>query len=173
MAISPDTAQEQLNALRRVYAQQLPIPKKVHEIEAAWTLLNQDWNQDALKTLHRLIHNLNGSSASFGFTNVSNFACTLETLLESIIESGVQTTTEQRSQIDASLDGLKQAAVASSQNAQSRGLTKPSIFNYLPVQPKDNKLVFWVEDDMMLAQSLAAQIGQRGYSVHNFLHLVN
>jgi diguanylate cyclase (GGDEF)-like protein len=168
MAISSNPVQEQLNVLRQGYAQQLP--EKVCEIEVVWKLLLQEWNQDALKTLHRLTHNLNGTSATFGFAAVRNLASTLETLLKSITESGIQLTTEQRVQIDASLDALKQAAIASYQSAQSGKLVEfPTNKSYL--QAKDNKLVFLVEDDTMLAQDLAVQIGQRGYSVRTFLRL--
>lgn len=168
MVISSSPVQEQLNVLRQGYAQQLP--EKVREIEVVWKLLLEQWNQDALKTLHRLTHNLNGTSATFGFAAVRNLASTLETLLKSITESGIQLTTEQRVQIDASLDGLKQAAIASYQSAQSGKLVEfPT--NKSSLQAKDNKLVFLVEDDTMLAQNLAVQIGQRGYSVRTFLRL--
>jgi len=168
MAISSNPVQEQLNVLRQGYAQQLP--EKVREIEVVWKLLLEQWNQDALKTLHRLTHNLNGTSATFGFAAVRNLASTLETLLKSITESGIQLTTEQRVQIDASLDALKQAAIASYQSAQSGKLVEfPT--NKSSLQAKDNKLVFLVEDDTMLAQDLAVQIGQRGYSVRTFLRL--
>ncbi len=170
MAISPKTAQEQLNALRQAYAQHLP--EKVHEIEVIWkSLLEQEWNQDALKTLHRLTHSLNGSSATFGFNAVRNLASTLETLLKSITESGVQLTTEQRVQINASLDALKQAAIEFNHRSKSGRLADLPIFNNSSLQAKDNKLVFLVEDDAMLAQDLAVQIEQRGYSVRVFLHL--
>jgi len=168
MVISSNPVQEQLNVLRQGYAQQLP--EKVREIEVVWKFLLEQWNQDSLKTLHRLTHNLNGTSATFGFAAVRNLASTLETLLKSIAESGIQLTTEQRVQIDASLDALKQAAIASYQSAQSGKLVEfPT--NKSSLQEKDNKLVFLVEDDTMLAQDLAVQIGQRGYSVRTFLRL--
>jgi len=169
MAISSNPVQEQLNVLRQGYAQQLP--EKVREIEVVWKFLLQEWNQDALKTLHRLTHNLNGTSATFGFAAVRNLASTLETLLKSIAESGIQLTTEQRVQIDASLDALKQAAIASYQSAQSGKLLEFPNHKSSSLQEKDNKLVFLVEDDTMLAQDLAVQIGQRGYSVCTFLRL--
>lgn len=170
MASSPDTVQAQLNALRQGYAQQLP--EKVGEIAVAWkSLLEQEWNHDALKTLHRLFHSLNGSSATFGFTAVSSVASTLETLLKSISESGVQLTDEQLVQINASLDALKQAAIEFKQSAQSGKLIESPIFKYSSLEAKDNKLVFLVEDDRMLAQDLTVQIGQRGYNVRSFLHL--
>lgn len=170
MTIAADPIQEQLDALCQGYAQQLP--EKVREIELVWqSLLEQEWNQDALKTLHRLTHSLNGSSATFGFNAVRNLASTLETLLKSITESNVQLTTEQRGQIEASLDALKQAAIKFDRTAQSGKLAEFPTYKSSSLQAKDNRLVFLVEDDTILAQNLAVQIEERGYNVRRFLYL--
>ncbi len=170
MTIAADPIQEQLNALCQGYAQQLP--EKVREIEVVWqSLLEQEWNQDAVKTLHRLTHSLNGSSATFGFNAVRNLASTLETLLKSITENNVQLTTEQRGQIEASLDALKQAAIKFDRTAQSGKLAEFPTYKFSSLQAKDNRLVFLVEDDTILAQNLAVQIEERGYSVRSFLYL--
>jgi len=69
--------QQQLNALRSAYAQQLP--RKARHIQDAWHALDKARpDAEGLNTLLRLLHNLAGSGASYGFPAVSAAAREIE-----------------------------------------------------------------------------------------------
>ena len=159
--------EEQLTALRKEYADQLP--GKIREIEAIWDKLVQaEWDDEAFEIMHRMTHGLAGSGASFGFLTLSDAARTLERLATTIIEDGVPPTAEQRKQIRALLDALKPASLRPDESVPkvTRIAHRPS--KHSPLHEKDNRLVFLVEDDPHLAQDLALQIGHFGYEVKTY-----
>lgn len=80
--------QEKLAYLRTAYAQALP--EKLKQIDAAAL----DWyktptSRDKLEALYLLVHNLAGSGATFGFTELSNNAQILEHLLKKALNKPV------------------------------------------------------------------------------------
>ena len=102
--------QEKMNALRRVYA--LELPTKVGELERLFTLFQQDKREtETLKTLQRLSHNLAGSGATFGLPAVSEKAGRLNSLLKTILANPTQATETQLRDISSSLDALKEASL--------------------------------------------------------------
>ncbi|MHB0985927.1 MAG: GGDEF domain-containing protein [Sulfuricella sp.] len=65
-----------LQELRMPYAAQLP--EKVREIEEGWNkLLQAGWDEKVLRKLHRKVHNLTGSGATFGFSELSEVSCSM------------------------------------------------------------------------------------------------
>lgn len=80
--------QEKLAYLRTAYAQALP--EKLKQIDAAAL----DWyktptSRDKLEALYLLVHNLAGSGATFGFTDISKNAQILEHLLKKALSKPV------------------------------------------------------------------------------------
>ena len=78
--------QARLQALRDSYAAQLPA--KIAEIRALWQRLAAQPNHEDLKTLHRLVHSLSGSGATFGYSSLSAAARVLELCLNDVVENG-------------------------------------------------------------------------------------
>lgn len=112
-----DSLQEQLKILREAYAAKLP--EEIRKIEETWNSLQKQnqpnqWNDEAFKTWHRLIHTLSGTGTTFGFPTLSDAARKLEIYLSSIIEkteNAALPTESQRKEINALLTALKQAAI--------------------------------------------------------------
>lgn len=90
MENSPADFQQQLNALRSAYALQLP--GKTRQIQAAWHALDKTGPAaESLDMLLRLLHNLAGSGASYGFPAVSEAAREIDACLRPVVESGAFT----------------------------------------------------------------------------------
>lgn len=78
--------QAQLQAMCEAYAAQLP--EKIAQIVETWSVLRHDWSDEKFVALHRMVHGLTGSGATFGFSRLSDAARTLEVLLKGLIAEG-------------------------------------------------------------------------------------
>ncbi|MGD1075992.1 MAG: Hpt domain-containing protein, partial [Thermodesulfovibrionales bacterium] len=93
MKASREKITEKLKHLRESYLKQLP--ERLEEIDACYrTLLRDPGVNEVVRNLHRLVHSIKGSSASFGFKKVSAAALLLDKLLGPFIENGTQMTAE-------------------------------------------------------------------------------
>lgn len=73
MANNANSLEDKLRVLREKYLHKLP--DTISEIEAQWAeLTKSQWDMEHIFTLHRLVHNLTGSSATFGLKEVSETA---------------------------------------------------------------------------------------------------
>ncbi|MCJ2542908.1 diguanylate cyclase [Thermostichus vulcanus] len=159
---TPTQIQQQMQALRAAYAEK--IGERVLQIEQSWDrLVKDDWNLETLRTLHRMVHSLAGSGATFGFTYLGTIARTLEILLTSILETGNPPIALQRIQVHALLASLRQSIHEPEQNL-------PELTAFIPSQSPlpnrgDSHLIYLVDDDPELAEDLALQIGYFGYDV--------
>ena len=98
--------QEQLQALRTSYAQE--IPRKLQAIDTlSQFLLTQRWSDADAQTLRRMAHTLAGSSATFGFAMVSSVARQIEQCVAAILECAAAPTEEQRADLGDALGVLR------------------------------------------------------------------
>jgi diguanylate cyclase (GGDEF)-like protein len=162
----PEAFRRQLAVLRQEYGDL--VPSKVKEISTAWESLaphEVDW--EALRTIHRQVHNLAGSGATFGFAALSRTARGLEDLLEEVISSGVPPSPAGREEIArrvASLGGIAAQPLEEGGNVvPSPGLSRPA-----EDARRAGRLVYIVDDDVVLAHELALQLGYYGYEVRTF-----
>lgn len=77
---------ERLQALRDAYSAQLP--GKIDELRQLWEAQRLKPSVDGLRTLHRLVHSLSGSGATFGYNDVSLRARELEVYLKTVLSRG-------------------------------------------------------------------------------------
>lgn len=97
---------ELLAALRSEYAVQLP--GRIAFIQQAWQAIQHStWDSQAVDRLYRSIHNLAGSSGSYGFRVLSERARTAEGCLRSIIQTPELMASEQRHQLTVLLGELR------------------------------------------------------------------
>ncbi|VAW88585.1 hypothetical protein MNBD_GAMMA17-331 [hydrothermal vent metagenome] len=79
--------EQELQALKDSYADQ--VPQKLAEIDALWgSLVDNGWDEEIFKTLHRMVHSMAGSAQVFGFTTMGKSARELELLLKAVSNSG-------------------------------------------------------------------------------------
>ena len=164
MADAQEKILAQLQALRQRYATELPA--KLAEIRSTAKTLHDQWDDELLRTLHRLTHSLTGSGATFGYADISHAARDLELKLKEIIESGLGKQHNACSEIEGLLEKLEQASTAPANGAAA----EPSIM-LEPVhtrQKTDKRLVFVVDDDTSQAHEQCLQYELHGYQVREF-----
>lgn len=154
--------QARLQALRDSYAAQLPA--KIGEIRALWEKLCGMPGPDDLKTLHRLVHSLTGSGATFGYAEISDAARVMESCLKEIQEQGKELTAACCERVDVYLQAVESIALA--ERASGHSLIKPE--SRVLSTEAENRLIYLVEDDPHQAQDLSLQIQNFGYVVRVF-----
>jgi diguanylate cyclase (GGDEF)-like protein len=73
-----------LENLKAEYSAQLP--GKIADIASEWKLLQSAWQVERMVKLHRNVHSLIGTSGTFGFTDISKAARSLELLLTPLLQ---------------------------------------------------------------------------------------
>ncbi len=155
---------EKLNALRTTYARQLP--DKIREVEeAVGHLLQAPEDAAASDVLHRLLHNLIGSSGTMGFAGVCSSAAALKSLVRSCSE-GLRGETL-RSQATSHIARMKKASRRSTEDL----LEDLPLRDDAAIREKENRLIYVLEDDPTQADGLAAQLGHYGYLARTFATL--
>lgn len=172
MTNPPSDVMAKLQALRDAFAAQLP--GKIQEIKAVGDTLcggkcSESEEGEALKLLHYLAHKLTGSGATFGFNAVSDEARALETLAKEMLDCAVPSSAERRAQISAYLENLQRAAGQREKKSganywRESGAPVPRA----PDSTGENRLIYLVEDDLILAQDLALQLDNFNYTTHVF-----
>ena len=101
MSESKADIHDQLRALQQDYAARLP--GKAAEITTRFAALRDHWSPVDAAELRRLVHNLAGSGASYGFPDVSAGARQLERALDAALAATSATATD----LDAVGDALR------------------------------------------------------------------
>ena len=73
-------AQKKLLLLQEAFIKNLPL--KISDIENAWKNIKQKWQEDKITLLHRLVHNLKGSTGTYGHQDLSQSCANLEKNIE-------------------------------------------------------------------------------------------
>jgi len=83
--VDHDELEAKLAVIKRDYIAE--IPARATSLRSAWILTqSEDWAQPSLRELHRLVHGLAGSGATFGFADLSAHAHALELPLKALLE---------------------------------------------------------------------------------------
>lgn len=159
--------QIQLNQLRQDYLSRLP--NRLEAIETCWQQLSTQWHLETLKTLHRLVHTLTGTSATFGLKTLSETARDLEQQLQSWTTQTPSSIEWQ--QANTRLLQLKQQAAANIQTDEMLALQQEELKIQSDSPSLNKRLVFLIEEDQNAAQELRLQISYFGYEVQTFNQL--
>ncbi len=111
MSALSEKAQEALQALYRAYVEELP--QKVDEVEHLWSRAVTQASIDlvVLHEMHRAVHSLSGSGATYGCATLSEAFARLEDLLQMILDHH-RPTPQDREAITGLLAHLKALALA-------------------------------------------------------------
>lgn len=158
-----------LQALSVSYQKELPA--KLAEIESLLALLrsSEKIETEVAGKLHRLVHGLTGSGATFGLVALSDAARVLEmTLNESMRENSSRLSDTTLKKIDAQWNSVKSAAARPAAKISHRDtsseIASPRIGADVSPEHKNGYLLL-VEDDAVQAKNLQLQLGYFGYSV--------
>ncbi len=93
--------------LQRIYLEALP--GRLNEIQLGFdTALSSDSEENALFTLYRTVHNLAGSSATYGFELIGNKAYEMELWLEDLMADKTRSLAQDKDRFVSYMDVLKQ-----------------------------------------------------------------
>lgn len=159
MNTSPRTFQERLERIGRDYIKELP--SKMSRIEKAWEGLKERWDDDNFKTFYGLIHSIAGGGATFGFPELSSIAMEVDDILNSIKEDVAIPDMETLTKISSRVNMLKQAIAELQKSKSGKGVPSAP-------QWRDMKLIYLVEDDKNISETISLQIRQFGYTVRTF-----
>ena len=155
---------DKLNALRLDYSRQLP--QRMQEITLLWkALISGEAKSELRQSFHRLIHSLAGSAGTFGYARISEKARILEHQIQGMVDSNQNFSTQQTIQIEQCLEQLRQVL------EQELSTPSPSIDVALVQAVADksqNRLLFVLENEEMIAQEIVAQLSIYGWEVRVF-----
>lgn len=150
-----------LQALRDAYSAGLG--GRLADIEAGWALLRREPdNVDRHSELHRQVHSLAGSAATFGYRQLGRLARDLEQLLSAAVDGTTLTTAAQNTDIPARLAELR--------TVSERGPDEPLTPEVSPATRRRTEpgQVYVIEDDPQQAAETATQLGAYGWQVTTF-----
>ncbi len=176
--MSVPSIKDKLDNLRKAYAAQLP--DKISRIEKDWVALQGDpYNPEGTMALLRSAHTLNGSAASFGFKEVSSAARELESKLKTVVEKGCLASDLLEVPVALYVGKMRSACSGASgkegetihDKAVVYAETETQSFDESSRNIRERKVVFIVEDDPAVLESLSLQISHFGYEVKSFSDL--
>ena len=169
---------DKLTNLRKAYAAQLP--EKISRIEKDWVALQADPdNTEGTRALLRAVHTLNGSAASFGFKEVSTAAGELESELKTVVEKGCLARDILDLPVAMQIEKMRSACSGTSGKGEEGAHDIKVLNEDAKRRPLDEggqnnlqrKIIFLVEDDPTVLESLSLQISHFGYKVKSFSNL--
>lgn len=178
--------QAELDKLNQAYRERLP--EKIATLAAAWAKVVESPGQPAnLEDFHLKVHSLAGSGATYGLPVLSIAARRLEKTLKDLIQSGPAGFDQQKAEIQALFEALQAvAANPTTPPPPDQALSGPSENPPPPLRGRanrrpsaapretslnkqvENRLIWLIEDDREMAESLAHQLGYFGYEVVSF-----
>ena len=168
MAEPKNEITEKLKLLRERYFMQLP--DQLSEIDICYEkLLKNPGDKEIIRNLHRLAHSIKGSSASFGFSDVSTAAKALSKLIEPFDGSDMQMEAEVLSDVRVFTGMLRDAVEVIKQKHEEKVVatsSKPTPED--TVKHEKSQLVYMSISNSALLEELSSAIRQFGYEVAGF-----
>jgi len=158
--------EEKLQSLAAMYAERLP--NKISEIEKVWQRLQNEWDQDGLVVMHRLVHSLSGSGKTFGFADLSIKARILEQNLKRIAQLGKAIDDTEYLEINNQIAALNQASKSGDTSQASVNLTSVITNDISSFDLNSIKKIIIVDDDEEAAQEIKLQLEYFGHNVDYF-----
>jgi len=157
-----------LQLLQEKYLKELPA--KLAEISTLLEALRraEKFDADMAQSLHRMVHSLSGSGATFGLTELSVAAKTLEHTIKEIEQNAVLVPEQTLMLLKTQWSAVKLAAThpVAVKLADSLAETKAAPVNNAGIaEKKSGGYILLVEDDVDLAHNLELQLGHLGYEV--------
>ena len=161
-----------LNQLRLAFANK--IPDKVAAIRQQWEALQaQPADANAFQLFYRSVHTLNGTGATYGFTELANQAEAIELIIIELKDRRPAWPAETISGIESEIATLEKLASIASADKEpvSEPSGNPTHAGPLSEHDGGSRLIYLVADDPDLLATLARQIGNFGYQTEVFADL--
>ena len=152
--------QQVMADLRRRYTEQLPA--KVQEVEERWAAAEGLSDPDNLRVIHQIVHQIHGSSGTFGLAEISGHTQTPDLFLKKLIETRRIPTKEEVSRVGRQLHSLRQLVREALRNASVVDFGTHGT-NGLTVEKRARVLL--ADDASFLRKRIAIALGNAGYEV--------
>jgi diguanylate cyclase (GGDEF)-like protein len=163
---SETNVNDAMQALRNLYRKNLP--EKLEEIRALWESIQQadKFDAEAFHTLHRMVHSLTGSGATFGLTEISTTARVMETTIKENLHSVEKLPADLCARINAEWAALKAAAIPPEPVSIEPAVSNfPAPIAVEPLKAAPLYSILLVEDDFELAKNMEQQLLYFDYAV--------
>ena len=159
---------EKMKKLKQSYLNHLP--DKIQDAQG-WIekLVKDGGNTDALQNIRRIFHSIKGSSASFGYPDITTKVLAVETIINNI---GPDSCLEGESLLElrTTIVLLEHSLVLHKETSPEQEVHFAAPFGEGFASSK-NKLIYIAEDDDYLLQKLSMQLSQFGYWVKAFSNI--
>jgi len=145
------------------------LPEKLAQIDALWEEVRSADvpDKDKVQTLHRMVHSLTGSGATFGLAALSDTARVLEASLKVLGQHREKPSGETLQRIVAQWQAVKASVNQPDAAAPVKTVNLPLQADHASKYvADDSRSIILVEDDPAQARNMALQIGYYGYDVH-------
>ena len=163
MANINDDIKNKLRLVRESYVAQLPI--KFEEIVNCQQKILERPKEapDNLKTLHRLIHSIAGSSATFYLPSLGDKARQIEQFLKIWLQEGDTLPEDALRNISAQISQLGELTLSALDNSVDTSIHKTP-----HPTSGENKLIYLLDDDNAFSEQICLKLTQFGYMVESF-----
>jgi diguanylate cyclase (GGDEF)-like protein len=152
---------------------QAELPGYMEKIEEIWGLiLDSHWDQTNLEALYQVVHQIAGTSASYGFNKIHTASNLLANTLLEILENPIGATSELQERAETHLQLLREAFLSERLPTAKGKVVRPAVGDAMR-SARSTKKVYLVEDNPYQAEEIAEQLGYFGYSVTKFTMLEN
>jgi diguanylate cyclase (GGDEF)-like protein len=178
MSTANSSFEENLKRLKAQYASQLP--EKLTTIVDDWKKIKTQKDQEVITLLHRNVHSLIGTSGTFGFTQLSAQARTLETLLKPFthaddnaqladeiksIEEQLQNLLNLAQEITGEIPALTSAFEKEIPQQGFVDITHSHGTNSFP----DSTIIYYLDGDIHNSSSLIENLTAYGFIIEHFV----
>jgi len=170
MSKKPVSLKDKVIRLRGIFIEQLP--ERMVEARGFFDALCADpKDSEAAKSLHRYLHSIKGTGASFGFKELSVLSGVGEEQAKLIMEQQAQLTDASWQPLGACLASMEQFFQQSILNAEQP--EQQSTFELAPdvqagEKKDDERLIYICDDEALTAEQLGAQLNCFGYRTELF-----
>ena len=161
-----------LKQLQQAFAEK--IPAKLALIRQQWRQLQASHeDRDIYQKLHRSVHTLNGTGATYGFTELARAAEAIERTLEQLPDKHEAWPDEAVSEIESLINNLEQPlSSAPGDQSQPRNIAaRPGDERPHPLHSSAKSLIYLVDENPDSLNSLSMQIKSFGYDVKTYSEL--
>lgn len=160
--------EDQLKALREAYA--VSLPEKFAQIKAchAGIMSGDDDVEEKIILLHRLLHGIAGSGATFGFSELGQKARQIEQIIKKWMVQRDRPCSEEKTEVSNLLTHFMalNGVVAGDTDAINNKLARVSSQN-----AEAANVLIYILDDVELENGLAVQISNYGYEVEIYANI--
>lgn len=161
-----DDLVDKINRLREVFRSQLP--ERIDAILSLKIQIDKEpENVTVLRDFHKAIHSLVGAGGTFGYQQLSDQACILEEIINTLIYENKHPTKQDLENISTRITELKDLSISNPDTLFSANESKDIMPSVSTMKIHDN-LIYVLDEDRDIADELVEKLNLFSYEVAAF-----